>query len=212
MDAGIGPATAPESRAHAWEGHLLGGMQAVGVSPEDVNLVILTHLHPDHVGWCVTVGKRGPRPTFANARYVAHQADWDAFNRPEVQSLFPYSYFDETVRPLHEQGQLDLVRDADVVVSDGIRLLHSPGHTPGSMVVLLSSGGRAGLLWGDAIAHPAQLAEPDWEYVFDMDKSEARRSRGELIARLNEHDAIGAGHFALGRFIWRDGIRAWAPV
>jgi glyoxylase-like metal-dependent hydrolase (beta-lactamase superfamily II) len=213
VDAGIGPADTPESVLHNTTGRLLDEMAAAGVRLQDIDKVVLTHLHGDHVGWCVTTQSGRHGPTFPRARYVAHQADWRAFGEPQHPALLPYAYVAHMLRPLETEGRLDLVSQAEANVTSEVRVVHCPGHTPGSMVVVISSAGQGGFLWGDAITHPAQLAEPDWDYFFDVDKLGARRSRTRMLQQLDTPGmVVGAGHFGLGRVRWLDGRRAWQAV
>src|SRR3954451_4742632 len=105
--------------------HLLENLQAVGVRPEDVDMVVLTHLHADHVGWNL-VGEAGQRrPTFPRARYLVHQADWDAF----TQQAGRFPWVAQSVAPLLSLGVLDLTSDGRAL-TDNLTLLHTPGHTP----------------------------------------------------------------------------------
>jgi glyoxylase-like metal-dependent hydrolase (beta-lactamase superfamily II) len=213
VDAGIGPGDTPESIHHNTSGRLPAAMAAVGVRPRDIDVVILTHLHGDHVGWCVSdhSGTRGP--TFDHARYVAHEADWNAFASPVDPRVSGYAYVHDLLRPLATEGQLDLVSGEGRTLTADVDLVHCPGHTPGSMAVAITSAGAAGLLWGDAIAHPAQLDEPEWDYLFDVDKPMARQSRARLVQRLDGPGAIiGAGHFGLRRLVVGDGMQRWRPV
>jgi glyoxylase-like metal-dependent hydrolase (beta-lactamase superfamily II) len=207
VDAGIGPANGPEAKNHNAAGHLMDALKSNGVRVDDVDTVVLTHLHPDHVGWSATLEGDGYEPVFPRARYIAHQADWDEFSKPG------HPWIDETVQPVKAAGQLDIVSEAEIIIDKEIRLLHSPGHTPGSMSVHISSDGHRGILFGDAFAHPAQLAEPNWGFVWDMDPELAKRSRDELIGKLDTDGiAIGAGHFGLGRLARKANRRIWIAV
>lgn len=213
VDAGIGPADTPESRHHHTSGRLLAEMAEVGVRARDVDKVLLTHLHGDHVGWCVTDrdGHRGP--TFANARYYAHEADWQAFAAAADPAIAAYAYVRDMLRPLETEGQLELVSGSGCTVTAGVDLVHCPGHTPGSMAVTVASAGAAGMFVGDAMAHPAQIHEPDWPYVFDVDQALARRSRRQLVEQLDQPGLVlGAGHFGLGRIVLDHGAPGWLAV
>ncbi len=198
---------------HNTSGRLLAELAAAGVRPRDVDFVLLTHLHGDHVGWCVSDrdGERGP--TFGRARYLAHEADWKAFSAPEDPSIAAYAYVGDMLRPLETAGQLELVSGMGRTVTPDVDLVHCPGHTPGSMAVTVSSAGGAGLFWGDAMAHPAQLNEPGWDYVFDVDKAQARQSRRQLVERLDRPGVVmGAGHFGLGQLVLDNGAPRWVAV
>ena len=108
------------------DGHLLDELQAVGVRPEDIDTVFLTHLHPDHVGWNLRPGGGPAQATFPRARYLAHQADWEAFKTPEVQGL-PVSVLRETLGPLETLGVLELLAGEQALTSE-ITAIPTPGH------------------------------------------------------------------------------------
>jgi glyoxylase-like metal-dependent hydrolase (beta-lactamase superfamily II) len=212
IDAGIGPADGPVGRQSGLSGQLLKELATVGIRTEDVDTVILTHLHPDHVGWTVMTEAARPRITFPRALYIAHRADWDTFWRPETQAPFAPGYVDWCLSPLRDEGRISLVEDAEVIVAPSIRLQHAPGHTPGSVVVRIGQGDGQALLVGDVIAHPAQLNELSWEYVWDMDPDGARDTRLRILRDLPVGYGLGAAHFGFGRIeegadgtpIWRD--------
>jgi glyoxylase-like metal-dependent hydrolase (beta-lactamase superfamily II) len=207
VDAGIGPAGGPEAKNHNAAGKLMDALKSSGVRAEDVDTVVLTHLHGDHVGWSATLEGDRYEPVFSRARYIAHQADWDEFSKPG------HPHIAETVQPVNAAGQLDIVSEPEVVIDKEIRLLHSPGHTPGSMSMHISSSGHRGILFGDAFTHPAQLAEPNWGFLWDMDPELAKQTRNELLTKLDTDGmAIGAGHFGLGRFVRKANRRVWIAV
>ena len=133
VDTGMGPAGAPLATVFGIGGRLLEKLAAADVRPEDVETVVLGHLHPDHVGWNVQPQDGGYRLTFPRARYVVHRADWEAFHRPEVQAHLPFPFVEQTITPLETLGALQLI-DGD--------LLHTPGHTPGHLSVLVGGPGE----------------------------------------------------------------------
>jgi glyoxylase-like metal-dependent hydrolase (beta-lactamase superfamily II) len=119
-------------------GHLPERLRSAGVSPKDIDTVMFTHLHPDHVGWNLQQEAGQYRPTFPRARYVAHRADWDTFQRVEVQqelAAIAPGYVEQTLTPLESLGVLDLA-DGDRILSEEVTAIHTPGHTPGSMSML----------------------------------------------------------------------------
>jgi glyoxylase-like metal-dependent hydrolase (beta-lactamase superfamily II) len=169
VDTGIGPATAP---ARAWApvpGRLPESLAAAGIAPADVDTVVLTHLHTDHIGWSV-----GPDGTafFPNARYVLQRADVEWAVQPTLDWLLP---------PLGER--LRLV-DGDTDLRPGIRLLHTPGHTPGHQCVLVDTGDERILVTGDLLVHMVQLIDPTVAYGHEVDPDAARAARTALLERL----------------------------
>ncbi len=219
VDTGIGSqATNPgmvTMLAGGVDGRLMAELQAAGVRPEDVDTVFFTHLHPDHVGWNLQQEDGGRyRPTFPRARYVAHRADWDTFRRPEVQQALAGvagAYVEQTLTPLESLGSLDLA-DGERVLSEEVTAL----HTPGSMSLLIASGGERAIIVGDAIAHPAQVEHPDWGIAFDFDAEAALQTRNRLLDRIEaEGLTVTACHFpepGFGRVVRLEGRRTWQAL
>jgi glyoxylase-like metal-dependent hydrolase (beta-lactamase superfamily II) len=154
------------------------------LAPEEVDIVVHTHLHVDHVGW---------DGAFPNARYVVHEADWAYFM--SEQSLAERPHLREKVVPL--EPRVERVT-GETEIAPGIRVQPAPGHTPGHMLV------RAGLyaVIGDLMAHEFQVVDPDLVFVNDMDFDVAAATRRRVIAELAEEGAsVIASHFCgKGRF------------
>ena len=190
-------------------------LRAAGVSPEEVETVVFTHLHPDHVGMNLQQAGGQYRPTFPRARYISHRADWDTFHQPEVQAALAGlagAYVEQTLTPLESLGVLDLA-DGERSLTEELTLLHTPGHTPGSMSVLIVSGDERAIIVGDALAHPAQVEHPDWGLAFDSDGETAERTRRQLLDRIEaEGMTMSACHFpepGFGRVVRLEGRRFW---
>ncbi len=217
VDTGLGsnatnPGTVGAFAAGA-DGQMMAELQAAGVRPEDVDTVFFTHLHPDHVGWNLNREGGDPRPTFPRARYVAHQADWDAFGTPEVQAHFPFSFWDETLAPLENLGVVDRLSGEQALTSE-ITAIPTPGHTPGSMSLAIVSGGERALIIGDVATNPAQVTETDWVFAFDMDPSLAVETRKQLVDRAEAENAylIACHYHSFGRVVRTEGRRYWQGV
>ena len=122
---------------------------AAGFHPESVELVINTHIHPDHVGWNTTLRDVAWEPTFPNARYLAARTEWDYWTAAAL-SEDQQRMFADSITPVRRAGQLELV-DADIPVeiADGVELIPTPGHTPGHVSVRISSAGEIALVTGD---------------------------------------------------------------
>lgn len=186
-------------------GDLLGSLQQLGVEPGDVTDVLLTHLHYDHVGWTTS----GGQIVFPNATYRVHAADWAYFvTSPEavpgaVRKLSPLA------------DQLELF-DAERTLAPGIDARPAAGHTPGSTVYVVSSGGERALLLGDVAHSVVELAEPDWEAVYDVDKQAAKAVRNAIAEETVDTDAyVVPAHFpkmAFGRVVTTPAGRRWVAV
>ena len=214
VDTGIGSnATNPgavAAIAGGVDGRLLADLEAAGLGPEEVDTVFFTHLHPDHVGWNLAWAGGTPKATFPKARYVAHQADWDAWRQPEVQGVFPYPFWNETVGPLEGLGVLDLVGGEHALPSE-ITAFETPGHTPGSMSLAIVSGDQRAYIVGDVLHGPAQVTETDWVFHYDMDKALAVQTRSGMIDRVEAENAIivACHHVRFGRVVRAEGRRYW---
>ncbi len=217
VDTGLGGAVsnpnAVEAMAGGVDGRLLEELRGAGVSPGDINTVFLSHLHFDHVGWNVThEAGSSPRATFPNARYVAHSADWAAFQQPEVMELFP-PHWDLALGPLQGLGVLDLL-DGERSLTSEITAIPTPGHTPGSMSLAIVSGGQRAYIMGDVFHGPTQVTETGWKFSFDMDPDLGVATRGAMIERAESEDAIIAicHHGGFGRVVRAEGRRYWQLV
>ncbi|SCG54419.1 MBL fold metallo-hydrolase [Micromonospora coxensis] len=175
VDAGIGPADSPAASWAPVPGRLPDELAAAGIEPGDVRTVVLTHLHSDHIGWAVT-GTPG-RPWFPNADYLVQRAELDAME--SINPGLPAGL----VAPLRAAGRLRVV-DGDTDLTPGVRVLSTPGHTPGHQSVLVDSGDERLLLTGDLLVHMVQLVAPDLAYAHEQDPSTARTSRTTLLHTL----------------------------
>jgi glyoxylase-like metal-dependent hydrolase (beta-lactamase superfamily II) len=198
VDTGVGPPDGADPFLPERQGRLPDELARVGVRPEDVDLVVLTHLHVDHVGW----NMRGGSPFFPNARYVAHEEDyaWVAstrLNRPYVR---------ENVFALYEAGRLELVQGPWRV--GDVELIPMPGHTPGHCI---ADAGDVTLL-GDLAVHELQLADPDLAYVGEEDAGAAAEQRRRLLPGLATSGRIvGLAHLGLGRVVAAGEGFGWRP-
>lgn len=149
-------------------------LAAAGIAPDDVTVVVITHMHGDHIGGLT--GEDGSA-TFPNARYVTGQAEYDAWGKQDSDN------FKNKVVPLAEKMQF--IGDGDAVVS-GITGMAAHGHTPGHMIYMLESGGKQLALVADTANHYVwSLAYPEWEVKFDMDKAKAAATRKQVLDMLS---------------------------
>ena len=148
-------------------------LEAAGLSAEDISVVVLTHMHGDHIGG---LADDAGTETFANARYVTGQAEFDHWAAAENEG------FEAKVRPLADR--MTFIGDGDSVVS-GITGMAAFGHTPGHMVYMLESGDERVLLMADTANHYVwSLAYPEWEVRFDMDKEAAAQTRKDVLGMV----------------------------
>ncbi len=151
---------------------ITGPLQAAGYSPDQVDVVVLTHMHGDHIGGMMTDGA----PTFANARYVTGSVEHNHWSAAGNEG------FDTNVAPMNDQ--MTFIEGGDAVAS-GITAMAAFGHTPGHMAYMIESEGAQVALIADAANHYVwSLGHPDWEVRFDMDKEAAAATRRELFGML----------------------------
>ncbi|GGR53996.1 MBL fold metallo-hydrolase [Streptomyces roseolus] len=179
VDAGIGPAGSPAAAWAPVPGVLPAELAAAGIEPSEVDTVVLTHLHTDHVGWAV-VGGEEARPFFPNAHYLLQRAEFDALERinPPLRS--------RVIDPLRSAGRLRLL-DGEAALHSGERLIATPGHTPGHQSVLVESGGELLAVTGDLLVHAIQLLHPELAYAHEMDPHRARASREQVLRARATH-------------------------
>jgi len=198
VDTCIGPRQLPEAYAGlSNEGSFIETLTAAGFGRDDVDLVICTHLHFDHVGWN-TIGENSQWiPTFRKARYVVAKPDyehWKAASGEEKASPNLPSC-DDALLPLFDAGVVDLV-EVDHRVSDAIRLVSTPGHTPGHVSVSITSQGESALITGDSAHHPVQLEEPGWFSLADADPGMSSATRRRLVREYADTSVLIVGtHF-----------------
>lgn len=213
VDTGFGSDTGPFPPG----GALLADLASNGVMPADIDLVVFSHLHPDHAGQ--VFGDDG-EPVFEHAAYAVAAVEWEHFTDPARAADAPWiagqaGRLAERARDGSPRFDLRLLADGDGV-APGLTVLAAPGHTPGHLALHLRSGGAEALLAADAFFHPAQLAHPDWPYFADADPAAAIATRHRLLSLALDHDVVvGSSHFpapALGRVRTVEGAARWVPV
>jgi glyoxylase-like metal-dependent hydrolase (beta-lactamase superfamily II) len=198
VDAGMGP----YRNGPLGGGAMLDSLTNLGISPTDITDVLLTHLHFDHIGWC----SQNDAAVFSNAIYRCHAADWNHFvTGPGTESgTLP------SLLPAESQFS---TFDTDVTIAPGVTVRHAPGHTPGSTIVVLSSGTDRAMLIGDVAHCPAELTNDEWEMTFDVDPLQATATRAAVARELEGSGAfVAAAHFPaleFGRLMRGEGRRNW---
>lgn len=199
---------------HQLNTNYLGRLAVAGVTPNDVDLVLLTHLHVDHVGWN-TIREHGAWvPTFSNARYVYARTEEDFYRTPAAESR--RMVFDDSVLPLIQAGLVDRIEHAGGRYDEHFTFHATPGHSDGHMSIGLSSAGEIALFGGDVMHHPIQLTHPQWNSCFCGDPEKSRRSRAWATDYVTRENALYfSSHFAGSSVAQRtsgsDGSR-WAFV
>lgn len=201
-------------------GALLENLAAEGVAPGDIDAVIYTHLHHDHVGW---TSAHAPAPnserpvhtpplTFANARHFVHRVEWDFWlgvdelTGPDIGAV---------QRPLADV--VEFIDTSDEIVP-GIRAIETHGHTAGhvSLVIEDRASSERALILGDVMHSQVQIAETDWNFLFDADPERGTRVRLDILERFTDgRTIVGGGHFAgsvLGRFLDPVSSFRWAAT
>ena len=160
----------------------LADLAQAGVRPEDVDFVMCTHLHWDHVGWNTRLVDGSWVPTFPKARYVMGRREyghWQEVHRRGDDT--PHrTAFEDSVLPVVRTGQSLLVED-DFALEDGLWFEAAPGHTPGNVVIHARSGDVHGLFMGDVLHHPIQLLKPEWSTRACSDMALSRTTRMRLV-------------------------------
>jgi len=195
VDTGLGDLEAGEMKG----GRFLLELAALGVRPEDVTDVVLTHLHFDHVGWSTRHGEI----VFQNATYRCDARDWEHFVGPDPGAT-------KKLRPL--EGRLEPWHGSETLFA-GLDTMAAPGHTPGSTIVVVSSGADRAMMLGDVVHCPVELLDDEWAGMADVDPDLAKRTRIALAKELEGSDTpVAASHFpgmAFGRLMRGSAKRSW---
>ena len=185
---------------------MLDNLVAAGVRPEEVDLVLCTHLHMDHVGWNTRLENGAWVPTFANARYLFNKTDFEYWEKEYTRLDWMGASFAESVLPVMEAGRADLVA-GDHQIRDGLRLEPMPGHSPGLVCLYLESGGAMAAFCGDAMHHPIQVPEPQLSSIFCDDPVQSAATRTAFVERHADTETLilpahfpddSAGHIVSG--------------
>ena len=177
-------------------GELLTRIGECGVGFDEVDTIVITHLHGDHCGWLVNDDADGAL-TFPNASVYVHEQELAFWTGPDTDEHPMAGYARSRITPVQGAGRVQTF-DGEHAVSDALTMVPTPGHTPGHCSVMLASQGEHLLILGDAAHHPVHLEHHDWIPGVDIDKAESRRSRAKLAALAADRDAVvTGGHFPI---------------
>lgn len=198
----------PSSPAwHHLESTWLDQLIGAGVHPEEVNYVLCTHLHADHVGWNTRLENGQWVPTFPNAKYVFHKKEyqhWENIGKESGGQGSQDGCFVDSVLPVMAAGQVALV-DSDFEIDDRFTLDPTHGHSPGHVCVDLNANGQHVVMSGDILHHPIQIAYPEWNSRFCIDAEMSRASRTGFVQKHADIDTLLLpAHFAsptMGRIV-----------
>lgn len=216
VDTGAGGTLGPDT------GKLLKNLEAQGISPGDINTVLLTHGHPDHIGGNTI---NGGKIAFPNARFVMSKEEWNFWTSEKAKLSLKKLEISEEIQEiileiareklLPIQSQLDLI-DQEKEIVPGIRAVFTPGHTPGHIMPVISSEGKELFYVSDALIHPIHIERPQWYMATDISPEENINTRHNILEIAAKEKALvhafhfpfpGLGHIAKEKKTWQ-----WQPI
>ncbi len=172
-------------------GKLLGNLRGIDIQPSEIDTIIITHAHPDHVGG--TLDEAG-QLVFPNAHYFISRAEWDFWLSDAAATKAPPAMVNIARRNLTPlRDRVTLIDDA-AEIATGIQAIATPGHTPGHLALSITSAGRQLLHISDVVLYPLHLEHPEWLPVFDIAPEQAAISKQQIFDRSAEEQALVFGH------------------
>jgi glyoxylase-like metal-dependent hydrolase (beta-lactamase superfamily II) len=171
----------------------LGNLARAGFAPADIDLVMCTHLHFDHVGWNTRLENGKWVPTFPQAKYLFGRRDYAYFQSEPAGEEAHHASFADSIVPVMEAGQGIIVDEDHVAhreIGNGVWLEPAFGHSPGCCTIHGRTDGPEAIFWGDVIHHPVQLIRPDLPFAFDADPAMASATRQRVMRKAAEQDLL----------------------
>ena len=215
IETGVGDKEGGRRQASpAEEGNLLAALAALDIQPEEIDIVVNTHLHADHCGWNTRAQGERLGPTFPRARYLIQRGEWEAATHPNERTRA--TYLAENLLPLEEAGQLELI-EGELAVTPEITVISTRGHTEDHASVVLMSGGETAIYIGDLVQHSVQLERTAWVSSFDLLPLVSMETKKRIAERaIRERALVVSVHSpfpGLGRLTMaEDGKRHWEPL
>ncbi len=216
IETGVGNKEGHRRQASPIEdGDLLSALASLNIQPDEIDIVINSHLHADHCGWNTRAGEGDePVPTFPSARYLIQRGEWEAAISPNERTRA--TYLAENFVPLESSGQLELV-DGETTVTPEITMISTAGHTEDHASVILSSGGETAIYIGDIVQHHVQLERTAWVSAFDLLPLVSMETKKRIVDRAIDEQALVISVHApfpgLARMTRsEDGRKHWEPL
>lgn len=177
--------------------NFLEKLRAVGIKEAEIDYVVCTHLHFDHVGWNTRLEKGKWVPTFPKATYLFVKKEYEYWRgKPEKELEDDILGIEDSVTPIVKTGQVQLVSD-NYVITPGIRLISTPGHTPHHVSLAIESQGQKAIISGDVFHHPCQISHPEWLAEVDRFPKQTVETRYKMLNTLANNNILLIGsHFA----------------
>ena len=215
IETGVGdkPRGGRDNSTPLEQGNLLADLARLGIRPEEVDVVVNTHLHFDHCGWNTRIVDGDLQLTFPNAEYVITRQEWESARNPNERTRA--TYLAENLAPLADSGHLTLV-EGEHRVSGEITIVPTPGHTEGHAAVVFASGGESAVYVGDMAQAIVQLERTAWVSSFDVlplvSMETKKRVVEEAIERGSAIISVHAPFPGLGRMTREGNFRKWVDI